>query len=213
MPPTLPVRPASWVPSSPFASYLLQGSRRASLGMLVVAVDPSLSQLLGSLPTSIQTHNHHSITLDIMLTKFLDHRGCCLGTSSTMSCVDWHASQFSPTTRRSSIGILLFLLCRLPPDHGPTSPTQRRHLFRTRTTHTRTHNRSLDAERHHPNTYAASYCAPMASLPSPPSNWPALPHTIPAVSSCRLCPRDAYQSHPTASARVAYRQLLLEVCV
>lgn len=67
---------------------------------------PFSSQLLGSSPTTFQTYaRYHSIRL-----------GCCFSVHrETLSYVDWHASQISPTGCPSAIGRLFFLSLPIAP--------------------------------------------------------------------------------------------------
>ena len=147
--------------------------RERGLGCLLRRC-PFSSQLVGS-PGHRRHQSSHAqhgvVLLATMLTRVLDHPGRCLGASKTMSCLDWHASQYSPTQRRSSIGLLFSLLCRLCPDHRPTLPTPLTCL--------------LGDHRLPPGTSAASYCRPVAFSSWPASNWLAPSHSIPAMSSCR----------------------------
>lgn len=117
---------------------------------------------------------------------YMVHLKCYLIASTTLSYLDWHASQFPPSS----------LFADSLPITGP--PFRSRQLFRTPTSNIQhpslhTHSRSLDADRLPPGPTSADthHRLPMSSPTAPPPNWPALLHTtntIPAVSSrvCRL---------------------------
>lgn len=163
-------------------------------------VTTDIIQTCTNLRKTSQQHPSRSHANNGHRPKVLGNLGCCLVTSSVMSCVDWYASQFLPTRRRSSISDFFpASVADCLPVTGPQQP----HAGNSPT-------QSVTEYRLPPTTSAASHCRTIAPSSSPASNWSLSPHHAGYVVLAHGLPLSILPH--SASSSCLSRDALLGVC-